>query len=126
MAPFVKTLRRNFFLPLVSGLLLIFCLAPITGLSQLLRFPFASAPRKLRVQILTHSSNHSPSEWVSYEPALSYSLSSWSFPPHFLFLSLPLSYYTVGLSAKPCRKRSREMVPKLCCTLESPKDLRKP
>lgn len=45
--------------------------------------------------------------------------------------SLPNSFSTFILlhcrsSAKPCRKQSREIIPKLCCTLESPEDFWKP
>lgn len=61
-----------------------------------------------------------------------YSLaSSYSFFIIVLSSSLPNSFSTFILlhcrsSAKPCRKQRREIIPKLCCTLESPEDFWKP
>lgn len=84
--------------------------------------PLCFSDKEAQSPYLTHSRNCTVSEdFMNWFYLIL--LSSLSFLPHFLIHFLLLSYYIVGLSEKPCRKQSRAMVPKLCRTLESLKNL---
>lgn len=93
---------------------------PMTFITS--QVPLCFNDKEAKSPNLTHSHNCTLSEHFMNWFYLIL-LSSLSFAQHFLIHFLPLSHYTVGLSEKPCRKQSREMVPKLCRTLGSLKNL---